>query len=276
VWVPLLLISRIPHTKKLMTYLAHPMLLPLGSCSGFSASEFFQDSPWLSIPPHRRGEIVIEPLYPRGGLLGGSSSSTGAATPNPKGGKMSKLAALAAARKKEHGKASGDSESAGQPQSSAINLLSKLGQKPKDTSKTETQQTQLEGDGARKTNNRKYPTRRRKSLERKEPELEPSPECTSPKAPEKPKELKPEDVQAKPSFFAMAILGRALERPKEMGSRIDDTFKLPYITEEGFTNLDIFKGPSPDDVVIAAQKKTGKGAIQIACGKSYLVMLILL
>ncbi|EXJ54331.1 elongation factor 1-alpha [Cladophialophora yegresii CBS 114405] len=57
----------------------------------FSAVEFFQDSPWLNIPEHRRGEIVIEPLYPRLGLLGGAANA----------GKMSKLAALAAKRRQK-------------------------------------------------------------------------------------------------------------------------------------------------------------------------------
>ncbi|KIW14431.1 hypothetical protein PV08_07214 [Exophiala spinifera] len=57
----------------------------------FSAAEFFKDCPWLSVPEHRKAVILIEPLYPRGGLLGGSSG----------GGKPSKLAALAAKRRQK-------------------------------------------------------------------------------------------------------------------------------------------------------------------------------
>src|ERR1700709_1407075 len=57
----------------------------------FSFAEFFKDSPWLNIPPERQ-TIFLAPLYPRGGLLGGSSDGTP---------KMSKLQALAAARKKK-------------------------------------------------------------------------------------------------------------------------------------------------------------------------------
>ncbi|KNG86790.1 translation elongation factor EF-1 subunit [Aspergillus nomiae NRRL 13137] len=60
----------------------------------FSAADFFRDSPWLNVPVHRKADILIEPLYPRLGLLGGSPES---------GGKVSKLAALAAARKKKEG-----------------------------------------------------------------------------------------------------------------------------------------------------------------------------
>jgi elongation factor 1 alpha-like protein len=64
-----------------------------------SAKGFFDDCPWFGIPPHRHANILIEPLYPRLGLLGGSPSSEA-------GGKMSKLAALAAKRRqKENEKA---------------------------------------------------------------------------------------------------------------------------------------------------------------------------
>ncbi|KAI4097916.1 MAG: hypothetical protein LQ344_000188 [Seirophora lacunosa] len=61
--------------------------------NSFSLAHFFADAPWLDVPVDRQGEILIEPLYPRGGLLGGSSSQGGP--------KVSKLAALAAARKKK-------------------------------------------------------------------------------------------------------------------------------------------------------------------------------
>lgn len=57
----------------------------------FSAVEFFEDTPWLQIPEYRRAEIIIEPAYPRGRLLGGASNA----------GKKSKLAALAARRRQK-------------------------------------------------------------------------------------------------------------------------------------------------------------------------------
>lgn len=56
-----------------------------------SARDFFFDCPWLAIPEHRQAEIIIQPIYPRGGLLGGSSRPA----------KMSKLAALAAKRRQK-------------------------------------------------------------------------------------------------------------------------------------------------------------------------------
>jgi elongation factor 1 alpha-like protein len=53
-------------------------------------SDFFQDMPWGNIPKHRETTFIAPPL-PRGGLLGGSGAPP----------KMSKLQALAAARKKK-------------------------------------------------------------------------------------------------------------------------------------------------------------------------------
>ena len=89
----------------------------------FSAKDFFHDTPWLNVPPHRRGEILIEPLYPSAGLLGGSSSS-GA-------GKVSKLAALAAKRKQrdaEKKAAAGKENVNNSAQSSpSLALLGRLG-----------------------------------------------------------------------------------------------------------------------------------------------------
>ncbi|KAH0562500.1 hypothetical protein GP486_002810 [Trichoglossum hirsutum] len=241
---------------------ALPVLPHSGLCSAFSTSEFFQDSPWLNIPPHRRGEIVIEPLYPRGGLMGGSSSA-GASTSSSSGGKLSKLAALAAARKKQAEKPASETESVRRPQSSSINLLSKLGQKSQGVSKTEVhseQQIQAENDGAGKACNAgKYPARTRKSLDPRVPAPEPRRDIIALNARVKTEELKPEDMQAEPSPFAIAMLGRTPDaRTKKKGSIAEDVFSLPYVTK-GLTNFDAFKGPSPDDVVTSAQKMGKKG-----------------
>lgn len=81
---------------------------------------FWDDAPWGKIAHDRLADIIIEPTYPRGGLLGGSGA-----------GKTSKLAALAKARKaaaeKKQQEASADSvEKEGKV---AVGLLSKLAAK---------------------------------------------------------------------------------------------------------------------------------------------------
>ncbi|KIX03946.1 translation elongation factor Tu [Rhinocladiella mackenziei CBS 650.93] len=83
----------------------------------FSAADFFKDCPWLQIPAHRKAEIIIEPLYPHLGLLGGAS----------KGGKVSKLAALAAKRRQHESERSGPSTVNGSTsQDDYITSLNKL------------------------------------------------------------------------------------------------------------------------------------------------------
>jgi elongation factor 1 alpha-like protein len=57
-----------------------------------TAKNFFDDSPWLNIPSYRKADILVKPLFPRLGLLGGSSAGEG---------KMSKIAALAAKRRQK-------------------------------------------------------------------------------------------------------------------------------------------------------------------------------
>ena len=78
---------------------------------------FWNDAPWGAISRDREAKIVIEPINPRGGLLGGSG-----------GGKTSKLAALAKARKAAAEKKQQESSAgnAGREEKSAVGLLSKL------------------------------------------------------------------------------------------------------------------------------------------------------
>jgi hypothetical protein len=202
--------------------------------------------------------------------MGGASSSTRAPASSTTGGKVSKLAALAAARKKQHEKAAGETESVRRAPSSSVDLLSKLGQKSNEASKPEAhpeQQTQVEGGGiGRACNARRYPIRRQKGLEPRVSESESQLEVTALKVLAGAKELKTEDLQAKPSSFAVTMLGGVLGgRTEEKGLATDDVFKLPYATE-GFTNFEVFKGPSPDDIVTSAQKKSGKGKTQILWG----------
>ena len=74
------------------------------------ASTFFNDCPWFNIPEERRGEILVEPLHRHGGLLGGASSQGD--------GKPSKLAVLAAARRKK-----GNEDQSGNSANSSVAIL---------------------------------------------------------------------------------------------------------------------------------------------------------
>lgn len=86
-----------------------------------NAADWFKDVPWFNLPPTMSGQLIMEPMRPALRLLGGSSSS----------GKPSKLAALAAARKKKEAEQNLGQTSAAPKEnvlpSSAVSLLDLLG-----------------------------------------------------------------------------------------------------------------------------------------------------
>ena len=192
--------------------------------------------------------MILQPIYPRGGLLGGSSQGGT--------GKPSKLAALAAARKKaqEEKKRGAETQSAGQDgeQAKPIALLDRL--TGKDTAPLAQNTT---GDGTKGNGmqplQRTYP---RREKPRPEPEPEPVPEPSpleqvSTPVPEIP-ETKAEDVRATPSVFAQTMLGRTAHISQDVTE--DNLLPLLYPIDVSQTN-NPFAGPSPDDVVVNAQSK---------------------
>lgn len=241
----------------------YPLPCPSAPCSGsFSLSDFFKDSPWLNVPVHRQGEILIEPLYPRLRLLGGSPSTTE--------GKVSKLAALAAARRKRE--ADKASEGLSKQQSSSVALLDKLNTNSKAEAEKNpklTTASESKSDGSRVNDEnhlpclttRKYPLRRRES---------PGPPSEIPQEPPKETESEAQQVQdtitllANPSMFAKTVLGYQAKEPP-LGTLHAD-FTLPYITDSNFTKTIAFTGPSPDDIVSNVQAKgaayAGKAALR--------------
>jgi elongation factor 1 alpha-like protein len=201
------------------------MAEPATCSKPFSVVDFFKDMPWLNIPLERQA-IFVEPLYPRGGLLGGSSDGAP---------KMSKLQALAAARKKKAQEQNSGNSGVEKPMSElSLNGSSKEG----DTMET-----------APKTS-RGFPLRKRKDSNphEKSPQA-PSPKKDTEKAdPDTQMDIAPVD-QAEPSAFASTMFSSPL--PSAPSANL---FTLPY-TATGAASTDPFAGPSPDDVVIAAQSK---------------------
>ena len=235
-----------------------PPVEPNLYCAKFSAAEFFKDSPWLQIPKHRRGEILIEPLHPRGGLLGGTSSASGP--------KVSKLAALAAARKKkENNHHSGDTT---QNMTSSVALLDRLSGKTNATKtvdesppKPNTPRSEITPQKQPvKPPDRKYPVRRRRSsnpsahVEAGISDLQ-----DSGAAPLKTDVTTPAVAvpAASPSIFAQTILGSS-EGTQKASTYFPEpsNFFIP-LEYSSNTELDSFAGPSPDDVVIKAQNSKG-------------------
>lgn len=205
---------------------AEGWLAELPTCATpFSVRDFFRDMPWLNVPLERQ-TVFVEPLYPRGGLLGGSSDGAP---------KMSKLQALAAARKKKAQEQKSGSSGMEKPMSElSINGTSK------DEDSTETTPRASRG----------FPIRKRKDSapHEKQPKIS-SPRKDVPKdGPDTQMDAEPFD-QAEPSAFASTMFSSPLTSAPSA-----NLFTLPY-TATATTAADPFAGPSPDDVVIAAQSK---------------------
>ncbi|GFG16019.1 isoform 3 of HBS1-like protein [Aspergillus udagawae] len=243
---------------------AYPVPPTASSASShFSAKDFFRDSPWLNVPAHRKAEILIEPLYPRLGLLGGAPESSG---------KVSKLAALAAARKKKETDkpASGAPTTpgvAGSPEKTpvesklaSLSLRERLAgngkpQKPPESGqlpRTLGRGTPLESPLAQKKLSPE-------PLKAKSPEtiaLEPAAKKlpVDEEVGKEEKEQPKVNIRASPSTFASTIVGVNM-RPQitEPSHLYSSTVDFMQIYGQDLTEPFDFAGPSPDDVVLNAQ-----------------------
>ncbi|KGO74741.1 Translation elongation factor EF1A/initiation factor IF2gamma, C-terminal [Penicillium italicum] len=240
------------------------------STAHFSAADFFRDCPWLNIPSHRKSDILIEPLYPRLGLLGGAPES---------GGKLSKLAALAAARKKKEGeKAPPLPETSTsstpsipkfeQPKTSSLDhqrtsrsLRDRLAASGRSTPKAS------EGSGSLRhlatPSSSLHPTPNRPESETKKPsvsEVSRSMQRVDLEAKDEPEpqQIVP-TIRASPSTFASTIVGAATgptaAEPSHLHSNSSDLLRI--YGQDHAEPFD-FAAPSPDDVVLNAQN-TAKG-----------------
>ena len=195
---------------------------------------------------------MVEPLYPRGGLLGGSS-------------KPSKLAALAAARKKKQeeeraasGPASADAHPDKEPDR-AVALLDRLNIKGKAKENAPPSPRSSEQPGGllkSKPAQTRYPVRRKKSPS--PPPVQRQNEPSGP-IPEPSTIVEIPNLRAPPSTFAATMIG-ASHTEFQPRSPEGSMFSLPYAHEKVFTNANPFAGPSPDDIVTNAQAKGARRA----------------
>lgn len=198
----------------------------------FSCADFFKDMPWLNTPPDRQA-VFIAQLYPRGGLLGGSSDGAP---------KMSKLQALAAARKKKAQEQKSSSSSGVEKPMADLSLNSSSGKEKGPASPT-------------KATPRGFPIRKRKDSNEHEKAAKPTHVEREPEPkPDVPMEETALD-QAEPSAFANTMFSSSSPKTTTPRPNSSNLFSLPYSNTATPTTADPFAGPSPDDVVIAAQSK---------------------
>lgn len=200
---------------------------------------------------------MIEPLYPPGGLLGGCPSQ---------GTGTSKLAALAAARKKKDQERNQDAQS--QTSTMSVTLLDKLSGK-KSTKRPLGDVVQpdlkLAVSGNRSivqlsgSQNQSHPTQKRKNssmlfhVEKDIPDsqLLPTPDTGS-------LGLEPAKVApiGAPSMFARALFGMSSSVQEPPPKRMRMIFSLPQ-APVSYAEKNPFAEPSPDDIVRNAQNSKG-------------------
>ncbi|KAI9702919.1 MAG: Hsp70 suppressor, GTPase facilitates ribosomal subunit dissociation [Candelina mexicana] len=244
----------------------HETIVSTSCAVSISAADFFRDTPWLHVPRDRLSDILIEPLYPRGRLLGGSSSVGGSS------GKVSKLAALAAARKrKEEEKKASSTEPTSRdrptgPPSSSIALLDKLGSGRKHQASLGVKhQPTADEDGAGKVSSStlRIPAlhssklsqhaRDRFGQESKVQGCERSNSDSDGFG-----EIPDVSFKASPSIFARTMLGKHPDRYLSgLTPERSPDFQLPYVAGSHFTESFTFAEPSPDDVLTNAQNSKG-------------------
>lgn len=236
---------------------------PSPPAAHFSAADFFRDAPWLKVPLHRKADIMIEPLYPRLGLLGGAPEA---------GGKVSKLAALAQARKKKEGEKTASAlEASSASQTQNLVTPSDLPGPPRSLAErlaANTKTPKPEGGLRRLGKPAPSPVQKQPAPEINEPE--PAAPVESVSIPQ-PKHVEVDPLQvperqplepvirAPPSMFASTIVGDAagptMAEPSHLHTNSVDLLKI--YGQDHAEPFD-FAGPSPDDVVLNAQN-TAKG-----------------
>lgn len=216
---------------------------------------FFLDAPWGAITEDRRGDISVESLYPEGGLLGGSGG--------PSGGKTSKLATLAKARKEKAEAQKKQQQSAEGGQKASVSMLSRLSQKQSKlptvsipsvpTTTLDPPPAEIPENSAAKTYATPIapPDKHSQSLDqsrRKEPKEQPLP------GPIEKEPIPVFDLRAGPSKFALSMFGDRITSSYEIGVTDARVFSLPGVPPNPQTTA--FAGPSPDDIVAAAQSSS--------------------
>lgn len=195
-----------------------------------SCASFFADMPWMNIPEDRRTVFIGPQRTHGGGLLGGSSAPP----------KMSKLQALAAARKR---KAEGKKSESGQEESA-----------PKEATPTEMVQR---GVAKMKIAQKEVDRSPSPAISSTNPDTANSLPPTLDGALESRETSQPPVPKAEPSAFAQALLNN--DSASEAPGRLYPPPWMAYTTPDALREA--FSKPSPDDVVLAAQSQ---GSMRVA------------
>ncbi|GAB7349235.1 hypothetical protein MBLNU459_g8397t1 [Dothideomycetes sp. NU459] len=217
-----------------------------------TAADYFKDVPWFNVPPDKSGTILIESLLPPLRLMGGSAQA---------GGKPSKLAALAAARKKKEAEQKANVES-GDQKPGVVSLLDRLSTKAQQTTPNQLDKQPDQPPAALEQSTRRaFPFRKRKGSSsppiQRQAEQTPKTEPIEPQSDAAPVQ----NLRALPSVFATTMCGGSAQRLSTAANAPRSTQDIaPAIfgRDANLANKNPFAGPSPDDIVVQAQAKGAK------------------
>ena len=212
----------------------HLSLPPLSMPTNAAATDFFWDVPWGNVPPERLATITVDAPPLRGGLLGGSS----------------KLAALAAKRRKEREDAEAAASKATNNADSAVAMLDKLS-----VNNQENAESSRDAAADRPARASRYPVRRRSPTPI--PEAPKEPEVEEPETPQPAIIVESPAQRATPSMFASTLCGP--DEPQKQPQPPTREIPVPFAAYRSFDGTAVFSGPSPDDIVRAAQAKSAGG-----------------
>ena len=207
------------------------------------------------MPPHRKADIIVEPLYPRLGLLGGAPS---------------KLAALAAARRKKEQDKPVESESKsdsgsslektarGERKGGPLSLVERLStplkqQSPPGVIRGSHAQENGTGRPAQSPSRNATPPESNQAEHQGGARLK---EYIPTKANDdrKNQPARNNNIRAEPSTFASIIVGEDTRPAKTEPSHPDPrSIDLMQVCGPDLTEAFDFAGPSPDDVILRAQ-----------------------
>lgn len=214
---------------------------------------FFDDTPWLRVPLWRQGGIGIEPsIYPSG-LLGGSSTAGK--------GKISKLQALAAARQKKDAERTNRSSEGLNPaedRGGSSTSFPAPSRRVKGVSQPDSEEVRH--------------LQRNRSIAKRESIPSDFAEILEAVGPTKATSSTSRhiDLSGMPSAFATAILGPSTNGfPSHPADVVCDIHSVLYNTRYNAAENGAFLGPSPDDVVIAAQTNKGQSLDSATRAKSH-------
>ncbi|KAI4605802.1 hypothetical protein J4E83_010465 [Alternaria metachromatica] len=225
--------TEVPKQEKAKTVSRFDQAASVADQNAPATADFFWDVPWGNVPPERLGVITVDPPLYKGGLLGGSS----------------KLAALAAKRRKEREDAEAAASKANNDADSAIAMLDKLSVKNQEGGNPSL------GGGPGPARPSRYPIRRRSPSPA--PEGPKEPEIEEPQAPQPAVIVESPAQRATASMFASTLCGSD-ESSKHTQAPLQEV-PLPFAAYKSYDGTGAFAGPSPDDIVRAAQAKGAGG-----------------